>query len=344
MASESIEVHSHSFDTSSSIYTFLQSVLPYGLPIYRLFQDRARSDNALLIATFPPETRPKPGEPFVICFFDPTAPPVADGYLFTSLELGTIGQRNHVDESKGLESGKAVVVRQIIAVLQHSWAVWKKRTGERASEDGGESAQRSLIKLGATHALTAAAMRHIRSPEPERELIVRNDDLGPGGPYGKYIFLSTGAVKQEVPQLPSELAFDSVQPGDYDRVVGSNPFVSPSFLESMRNVGVRERRSGKLIAWAFFGPDGSIRTVHCEPEWRRKHLALAMALKLIQDDSAARNTEAKAHSRGDVDQWLQVDVAADNVASIKLFEKLGAKWAWDVYWLHVDLARLPKDL
>ena len=85
----------------------------------------------------------------------------------------------------------------------------------------------------------------------------------------------------------------------------------------------------ELVAWGFLGVDGSVRTLYCVPAYRRQGLARMVVVKLVRD---------RLREFGDGD-LAHVDVASENVASVRLFEGLGAEYKQDSYWLRIDLAR-----
>ncbi|KXJ95537.1 hypothetical protein Micbo1qcDRAFT_171892 [Microdochium bolleyi] len=43
------------------------------------------------------------------------------------------------------------------------------------------------------------------------------------------------------------------------------------------------KNDGTLVAWAFLGPDSSLTSLHCEPEYRGKGLAKAVAIKILKE-------------------------------------------------------------
>lgn len=106
--------------------------------------------------------------------------------------------------------------------------------------------------------------------------------------------------------------------------------------------------SGPLIAWAFLGEDGSLKSLHVEPQHRGKGLAKAMTRKLLEElardplSMAIRPLEADTVAAG-VETgagWAHADVMIDNLESAGVMRGLGGKKGWRVRWVSVDLERV----
>ena len=173
---------------------------------------------------------------------------------------------------------------------------------------------------------------------------MRDDIGGPGGPYRKYVFSTLHLPATEDDRLPNGMHWDVVRPADHQLVMQTNALVrSSSTLAGLPSVAIRrgERNNGggtgvddvddaeELVAWGFLGVDGSVRTLYCVPTYRRQGLARMVVVKLVKHGLREFGDGDLAH----------VDVASENVASIRLFEALGAEYKQDSYWLRIDLAR-----
>ncbi|KAL9077662.1 MAG: hypothetical protein Q9161_000034 [Pseudevernia consocians] len=104
---------------------------------------------------------------------------------------------------------------------------------------------------------------------------------------------------------------------------------------------------GELIAWAFLGVDGSLTSLHVEPEHRGRGLAKAVSRRLFQclaDDAAAMGFRAVGDGEYDGgDGWAHSDVAEENVESAGVARGLGGKEGWRVRWVSVNLAAVRED-
>lgn len=93
------------------------------------------------------------------------------------------------------------------------------------------------------------------------------------------------------------------------------------------------------VAWSFLGPDASLSSLHCEPEFRGKGFAKVLARKLFREGGfgdEAKDTEEEIDSG----RWAHADVALDNVSSQAVCKGLGGEGAWNVVWIRVDLDRI----
>lgn len=108
-----------------------------------------------------------------------------------------------------------------------------------------------------------------------------------------------------------------------------------------------DAEQGELTAWAFLGVDGSLTSLHVEPEHRGQGLAQAVSRRLFQtlaDDASAlgfRAVEGPSDGVGEYGRgegWATSDVAEDNVGSAGVARGLGGKEGWRVRWVGVNLA------
>jgi ribosomal protein S18 acetylase RimI-like enzyme len=100
----------------------------------------------------------------------------------------------------------------------------------------------------------------------------------------------------------------------------------------MKNVAVFETETDKPVAWAFLGLDGSLSTLHVEPEHRGKGVAKLVASKLLRTYA-----DGLAVDR-DGDAWAHADVYDGNVQSEAVCRSLGASKTWAVFWVRIELA------
>jgi len=86
------------------------------------------------------------------------------------------------------------------------------------------------------------------------------------------------------------------------------------------------------IAWAFVGLDGSLTTLHVEPEWRGRGFAKALTTKLF------REMMVSFHGKG-MPKVAHGYVIVGNKQSEGMCRSLGGKSDWECYWLRVDLSK-----
>jgi hypothetical protein len=94
------------------------------------------------------------------------------------------------------------------------------------------------------------------------------------------------------------------------------------------------------IAWAFLGPDGSLSSLHCEPEYRGKGFAKVLARKLFREGGFGGEVKHSEQDEVDGGRWAHADVAVDNLSSQGVCKGLGGEGAWNVVWIRVDLDRV----
>ncbi|KAL1963393.1 hypothetical protein VTN77DRAFT_8409 [Rasamsonia byssochlamydoides] len=110
------------------------------------------------------------------------------------------------------------------------------------------------------------------------------------------------------------------------------------------------------IAWGFISVDGSLATLHVEPEHRGQGLAVTLSKEIMRRAMAVDNNQAGGGGEGgifrfprevhfssddnndnDHDAWTHADVATTNVASRRVMEKIGGRIAWTDTWTVVEL-------
>ncbi|KAE8145314.1 hypothetical protein BDV25DRAFT_164932 [Aspergillus avenaceus] len=84
------------------------------------------------------------------------------------------------------------------------------------------------------------------------------------------------------------------------------------------------------IAWAFLGVDGSLATLHVEPEYRGQGLAMAVAQEAMRLGMAEGGIWRDHGEEGEV--WVHTNALESNIASRRVMEKLGAEPAWTCTW------------
>ncbi|KAI0972513.1 hypothetical protein F4678DRAFT_41751 [Xylaria arbuscula] len=85
---------------------------------------------------------------------------------------------------------------------------------------------------------------------------------------------------------------------------------------------------GTPVAWAFLGPDSSLSSLHCEPLYRGKGIAKAVAVRVLKD-----------HLRdyGDGIPYGWADVAPDNLQSQAVCRSLNGQVKWQISWSRLNL-------
>ncbi|KAL1603981.1 hypothetical protein SLS60_005573 [Paraconiothyrium brasiliense] len=136
--------------------------------------------------------------------------------------------------------------------------------------------------------------------------------------------------------LPEELRWGEMREKDIAIVQArtSIPRTSQTLM-SLKSVGVFERFTDKPVAWTFLGLDGSLTTLHTEPEWRGKGIAKAVAVKIFMEHAPGLAVDEEG------DAWAHADVYLGNVQSESVCRSLGGKPAVKILWVRIDLGRGP---
>ena len=102
-------------------------------------------------------------------------------------------------------------------------------------------------------------------------------------------------------------------------------------------VGVDGEEEGEMpIGWAFLGFDGSLCTLHVEPEHRGKGLGGVVGKEVMKRGVDVFEPSAHNNHDGPGEEWFFADVSVDNVASRRVMEKMGGEVGWYVAWMVVE--------
>lgn len=88
------------------------------------------------------------------------------------------------------------------------------------------------------------------------------------------------------------------------------------------------------IAWGFLAFDGSLATLHVEPEHRGKGLAIALSKEIMRRAMGTGFYGSEAENLS----YTHADVAKNNIASRRVMEKLGERgWRWTIAWTVIEV-------
>lgn len=226
---------------------------------------------------------------------------------YASLELAKQHEKDHPESGPGVvyEMGPGTFMRHLL---------WP-----------------SVVTLGACHSAIVQICRDAGIIRPE--LPSEKDVLN------KFLFRieDLPAVKE----LPEQLRWGEMREQDIPIVQARTSIPRATrTLMSLKSKGVFEKDTDKAVAWTFLGLDGSLTTLHTEPEWRGKGLAKAVAASLIGECAPGLAVDDQGSA------WCHADVYAGNVQSESVCRSLGGKAMWEHYWVRIDLSKagsLAKD-
>jgi GNAT superfamily N-acetyltransferase len=161
-------------------------------------------------------------------------------------------------------------------------------------------------------------------------------------PYVKYIFATdifqTGSEEKSNP-LPEGYYYGSEGlSAEHVDLVKSRTHIprERETLLAMPSVVVYQHNNADVpIAWGFLAFDGSLATLHVEPEHRGKGIAATLSREIMRRGMRSGVYGSDSKELG----YAHADVARNNVASRRVMEKVGGGkgWRWSVTWSVVEV-------
>ncbi|KAL1998040.1 hypothetical protein VTN02DRAFT_142 [Thermoascus thermophilus] len=99
----------------------------------------------------------------------------------------------------------------------------------------------------------------------------------------------------------------------------------------------KEEEEEMPIAWAFLGYDGSLATLHVEPEHRGRGIGMQVSREAIRAGLRPGGIFRAAEGEKGEDELGHTDVLMTNRSSRRVMEKLGGEMAWTDTWAVVEL-------
>ncbi|KAF2681860.1 hypothetical protein K458DRAFT_308632 [Lentithecium fluviatile CBS 122367] len=320
----------------------LKSTLPHSINLVYRTQHANRTQHAHILATFPP-TAPSVPKCWAAAYLDRSMRPETELWIFTK---GQIPGHSPSPTTFCPECTKAVY-----SLLDHMStlpipplhpenlpALEIAKQHEKEHPETGP---------GVKYPITAASyLRHLLMPSVvtlgacHHEIVQLCDDAGlvreefPGHEaiLNKFLFKVTDLP--ETKELPEELCWGEMREQDIPIVQARTVIPrSARTLLSLKSVGVFEKAKDKVVAWTFLGLDGSLTTLHTEPEYRGRGIAKAVAAKIFREHAPGLAVDDEGNA------WAHGDVYAGNVQSESVCRSLGGKPAMRVFWVRIDVAR-----
>ncbi|KAF2754253.1 hypothetical protein EJ05DRAFT_153689 [Pseudovirgaria hyperparasitica] len=388
--------------SGATLVPHLRQFLPHSLPLYRRLNHSFKTEDALILSTFPPPDPnaashatpaelPRPHllpQCFAAAFVDRSHRPATEMWLFLSGEVdgrcacarelgvrptGDIVSEGQEDAQLGhthvsdldraaLESREPLLTPCASALLSLMKFVgtnveWRPHTAERledveraarlvdamkkAADEQHPEAMKShypehafflrdvhnpgVMKLGAVAALPSTILHlyGLLVMPPIRDLahhmyVFRVPD---GLPHGRELGrgLRWGKVREQDLDL---VRIRSPIPKTHRTLKIWNSMSVYSTTDGTKESG--QEHSSEAVAWAFLGYDGSLSSMHVEPEYRGKGIAKTLAAKLFREYP-------------EEDGWALAYVGVGNRESEAVCEGIGGvSKAW-VWWLRVNM-------
>ncbi|OAL07278.1 hypothetical protein IQ06DRAFT_372278 [Phaeosphaeriaceae sp. SRC1lsM3a] len=333
-----MQVFSHPA-TSPPLQRALRATLPYSINLVYRTQHTNRTEHAKILATFPPEAENIP-KCWAAAYLDRSMRPETEMWIFAA------GEIPHHSSEKGVcrECRKAV-----LALLDYMSALptppmradnqpalelayQHEKEYPEPGPDGtyppspGTYMRHLLLSkvilVGACHEQIAQIMREAK--------LVRRDMPGADLTLNKFLFKLSDLPRTK--DLPKGLRWGQIREGDIEIVKArtSIPRTKDTLL-SLKSVGVFDEESDRPIAWTFQGLDGSLTTLHTEPDHRGKGIAKAVAAKICREHAPGLAVDNEGNA------WSHADVYMGNVQSEGVCKSLGGQALWKDYWIRINL-------
>jgi hypothetical protein len=332
-----MEVYEHP-STSPTFQQALKSALPYSINLVYRTQHANRTEHAHILATFRPGTASTP-KCWAAAYFDRSMRPETELWIFAAGEMP-----NHSEsDSFCVDCRKAVL---LLLDSMSTLATPPMRDDNQPALDLAYQHEKEYPSPGpdgeyAPHPGTY--MRHLLLPKVvlvgagheqivqicRDKGLIRRDFPGANLELNKFVFkLSDLPATKE---LPKGLQWGQLREQDIETVKARTSIPrSTKTLLSLENVGVFEE-GNKPVAWTFLGLDGSLTTLHTEPEQRGKGIAKAVAAKIMRECAPGLAVDDMGNA------WSHADVYLGNIQSESVCRSLGGKALWKDYWVRIDL-------
>ncbi|TVY34438.1 hypothetical protein LSUB1_G006020 [Lachnellula subtilissima] len=282
--------------------------MPYSLPASRRIQFMKTSAgrqtaHSHILSTFATSvssstSSPTPAPEFLIAYLDFSRGPNTEMWLYSSIEHPTI------------PSSAAVCEAQLLALLKHVAGLeqeYVKLNSVSAPRENQGTVLIASLHVKVWELLQKHSLVKMQSPE-HLKFLFKVADL-PG-----------------VRELPEGLVWASVRAEDIPLVLSRTAIpYKAELMKALPSVAI-QTSAGVPIAWAFLGPDGSLKTLHCEEEYRGRGLAKAVSVKLLRDRAVDLVQ----------DGWYHADVAVENLQSQGVCRSLKGTVEWSLYCTCLD--------
>lgn len=369
--------------SSNDLITFLTRLVPYSLPLLRRLQLSPINEESLVVSVGLPlqklasgteseriaeQAKRDAADPatiqrdqlWTLALVHRHGHPSTEIWFFSSLELAH-GHASHERESQDAdmkpeklslpftEAVQKHATLQLATILSHVPITFRQEGVDLFQQCKTFGSPGSLA--GNVHSTVAALLAHAG-------LILYTSP-----PYGHYVYPAVVDARGTIPDgstegLPDGLIWSTIQPSDHADVMAVNKIVrSAATIAHLPSAAIRrvqpkvDGSAGKAIAFGFASGDGSLRTLHVDPDFRRKGLAKAVVQRLLNSGVFAPPREGAFSAS--MEMYKQIEepqplayssIEKSNVASIKTFEGVGAAWRWDVYWAWLDIDKATRML
>ncbi|KAF2739258.1 hypothetical protein EJ04DRAFT_355932 [Polyplosphaeria fusca] len=333
------QIYQHDAD-SKVLQQALHQSLPNSVGLVYRTKHANQTEHAHILASFPPDTEAIP-ICWVAAYFDRSMRPETELWIYAS------GETHSTPTSFCSECRAAILalVHHIstlpVPPLDNSnpYLALAKQHEKEHPETGPDaryppspgSYLRNLllpavVTLGACHDGIVKVL--------DEEGMIRKELPNRDAELNKFVFKVS-----DLPQtrnLPEGFQWGELRDQDIAIVRSRTSFPrAKETLLSLKSVGVFDQEHN-AVAWTFLGLDGSLTSLHVEPEYRNKGIAKAVAAKIFRQYAPALAVDATKTA------WAHADVFVDNSQSEAVCRSLGGKVGWQMFWVRIDLGRAPE--
>lgn len=350
-------IHRHG-NPQQTLLPLLKALLPYSLPLYRRIQYGQPTEHTHVFASVAPQTsdeadqgkehvKDAPATCLAAAYIDRSVRPEAEALIFLSWDTPSHNTNTpscqchsllfsllrHVD-SLPYPPLSDEARADALAAVNSTDAATASRHHTHASAPAAAYVTNlddaDLLKIGALHERSVAALK--------ARGCVRLDLPGAEFPYVKYLIPRGQAGERDA--LDEGLKSRGLRWGelsDEDLALVRSRTAIPRTTRTLRSLPAAalfpaSPDGAAPVAWAFLGKDGSLCSLHVEPEHRGCGLAKAVAKKLFREGWGLFGDE--------LDGLGHADVAAGNLSSKAVCLSLGGVEGWGVYWIRVALSKV----
>ncbi|EED12238.1 GNAT family acetyltransferase, putative [Talaromyces stipitatus ATCC 10500] len=324
------------------------------------------------LTTSQSSTNSKSGEPWMAAYIDLFAGKETQVWVYSSLEA-EIPPTEHIingDNDEEISDFSTISLRKQDIAREQTWTLLQwihrelvpnymshvlKSDSQNESTEGPEQKIKVIPKhnppailLGSLHTglmrLLTTNDSYISAQFRQGLKVHRYDTL----PYVKYIFApeifqTSSNDENESNPLPEGYYYgtEGLRPQHVDLVKSRThiPRERETLLAMPSAVVYRNTNNNSAeqtpIAWGFLAFDGSLATLHVEPEHRGKGIAVILSREVMRRGMASGVYGSDSKRLG----YAHADVARNNVASRRVMEKVGGGigWRWSVTWAVVEI-------
>lgn len=321
----------------------LQKTLPYSINLVYRTQHPNRTPDAHILATIPEHATEIP-QCWAAAYYDRSMRPETELWIFASGEIPDHSKDDFCSTCKNAVLSLVHYMSTLpVPPLQpekqpllemaklHEMEHPEIGPGVRYYPSSGAYMRHlllpSVVTLGACHHKVVKILAEAG--------LVREEFPGPDAELNKFLFKVSNLPETKEP--PEGLRWGDMREQDIATVQArtSIPRAKETLL-SLKSVGVFEQSTDRTVAWTFLGLDGSLTTLHTEPEYRGKGIAKAVAAKILR----AYAVEQAVDDNGTA--WGHADVYVGNVQSEAVCRSLGGEPLWKIYWVRIDVAKAKK--